>query len=129
MSKTNKKKILLVEDDKFISRAYKDGLERAGFEVIIAFNGADAIKKTNQEKPDLILLDLIMPVLDGFGFLEKIKMDEALKNIPVVILSNLGQDSDVKKGELLGAIDYLIKSNLSMKEAIEKVRFYLAKKK
>ena len=123
-----KKKILLAEDDKFISRAYKDGMERAGFEMIIAFDGIEAIEKINREKPDLILLDLIMPDKNGFEVLEEIKMDDGLKNIPVVILSNLGQDSDIEKGKALGAADYLIKSNLSMKEVIEKVRFYLARK-
>lgn len=126
MDKT-KHKILLAEDDKFISRAYKDGLERAGFEIIIAFDGVEAIKKIREEKPDLILLDLIMPDKNGFEVLEEIKMDDALKNMRVIILSNLGQDSDIEKGKALGAADYLIKSNLSMKEVIEKVKFYLAK--
>lgn len=125
----NKKKILLVEDDKYISRAYKDGLERAGFEVITAADGLVGVKKAKEENPDLILLDLILPAKNGFEVLEEIKMDEAAGNIPVVILSNLGQDSDVDKGNALGAEDYLIKSNYSMKEVVEKVKFHLAKKK
>ncbi len=129
IKKEKSRKILLAEDDKFISRAYKDGMERAGFEIIIALDGAEAIKKIKSENPDLILLDLIMPEKNGFEVLEEIKMDDELKNIPVVILSNLGQDSDIEKGKALGAADYLIKSNLSMKEVIEKVKFHLAKKK
>lgn len=122
-------KILLAEDDKFISRAYKDGLGRAGFEVIAVANGLEAMDKIKSEKPDLILLDLIMPIKTGFEVLEELKMDSELKKIPAIILSNLGQDQDVEKGKALGAIDYLIKSNLSMKEVIEKVKFYLAKLK
>ncbi len=124
-----KKKILLIEDDKYIFRAYKDGLERAGFEVVGAFDGAEGVNKAKTEKPDIILLDLILPVKNGFEALEEIKMDESIRRVPVLILSNLGQESDVEKGNALGAEDYLIKSNYSMKEVIERVKFHLAKKK
>lgn len=125
----NKKKILLIEDDKYIFRAYKDGLEHAGFEVIGASDGSEGVSEAKDKKPDLILLDLILPIKNGFEVLEEIKMDDATKNIPVIILSNLGQESDVAKGNALGAEDYLIKSNYSMKEVIEKVKFQLVKKK
>lgn len=125
----NKKKILLIEDDKYIFRAYKDGLEHAGFEVIGASDGAEGVTEAKDKKPDLILLDLILPIKNGFEVLEEIKMDDTTKNIPVIILSNLGQESDVEKGNALGAEDYLIKSNYSMKEVVEKVRFQLVKKK
>lgn len=128
MEKNNKYKILLAEDDKFISRAYTDGLGRAGFEVIVAADGVEAAKKLQETKPDLILLDLIMPEKNGFEFMAEIKMDKNLKKVPVIILSNLGQDSDIQKGKELGAIDYLVKSNLSLEEVIEKVKFHLAKK-
>ena len=126
--KTKSKKILLAEDDQFISRAYKDGLERAGFEIVIALDGIEAVEKIRSEKPDIVLLDLIMPERNGFEVLEEIKKDEYLKKIPVIILSNLGQESDVKKGKDLGAVDYFIKTDFSMKEVIEKVKFYLARK-
>ncbi len=122
-----KKKILLAEDDKFISRAYNAGLGRAGFEMIIAFDGEEAMEKIRSEKPDMVLLDLMMPRKNGFEVLEEIKADNDLKNIPVIILSNLGQEMDVEKGKKLGAIDYLIKSNLSMKEVIDIVKSYLRK--
>ncbi|MFH0891882.1 MAG: response regulator [Candidatus Falkowbacteria bacterium] len=118
-------KIILAEDDKFISRAYKDGLERAGFTVIPVMDGVMALEKIKQEKPDMVLLDLIMPVKNGFEVLKDIKADEAIKNIPIIILSNLGQDSDIEKGRELGAADYLIKSNFSMNEVIEKIKTYL----
>lgn len=123
------KKILLIEDDKYICRAYKDGLERAGFEVVLAFDGQEGMEKIKSEKFDLTLLDLVMPVKNGFETLEELKKDDEFKKIPVVILSNLGQASDVEKGKALGAVDYLIKSDFSMKEVVEKVKFYLAKAK
>jgi len=126
MRKANK--ILLAEDDKFLVRAYKDGIARAGFEVIVAHDGKEAMDKLKSEKPDLLLLDLVMPIKNGFEVLEEMKMDDGFKNIPVIILSNLGQDTDIAKGKKLGAIDYLIKSNFSMKEVIEKVKFHLTKK-
>jgi len=128
MNINSKSKILLAEDDKFISRAYQDGLTRAGFEVILAHDGAEAIKKIKETSPDLILLDLIMPEKDGFEVLEDIKADDKLKNIPVIILSNLGQDTDIKKGRELGAVDYLIKSNFSLDEVIKKMEMYLERK-
>lgn len=114
-------KILLAEDDKFISRAYVDGLSRAGFQVVLASNGEEAVQKISEEKPDLVLLDVIMPDKNGFEVLESVKQIEELKSIPIIILSNLGQDSDIQKGKELGATDYLIKSNFSIKEVVEKI--------
>ena len=124
-----KSKILIVEDDKYYRRAYKDGLEDAGFSVTLANDGKDGLEKAKSEHPDLILLDLIMPIEGGFDVLAEVKTDDALKDIPIVILSNLGQDSDVEKTKALGAVDYLIKSDVTMKEVLTKVKFYLAKKK
>lgn len=114
--------ILLAEDDKFISLAYKDGLGRAGYEVIHVENGKEALKKAKNKKPDLILLDVIMPEMNGFEVLEALKKDKSTKNIPVVILSNLGQESDIEKGRKLGAVDYMIKSNFSLEEVSEKIK-------
>ena len=124
---SGKNKILLVEDDEFLSRAYSDGLSRAGLEVDVARDGGEAMEQVKEEKPDLILLDLVMPTKNGFEVLEELRMDDDLKKIPVMILTNLGQDSDIEKGKNLGAIDYLIKTDLSMKEVIEKVKYHLAK--
>ncbi|MCK4540460.1 response regulator [Candidatus Parcubacteria bacterium] len=124
--KKNKQvKILLAEDDKFISKAYQDGLGRAGFKVITAYDGNETLKKAREEKPDVVLLDLIMPEKNGFEALEEIKADNDLKNIPIIILSNLGQDSDIQRGRDLGANDYLIKSNFSIREIIEKIKEYV----
>lgn len=122
---SKKQKVLIVEDDKFISRAHGNGLEQAGYEVLVATDGVEAEKMIKKKKPDLIILDLIIPKKDGFDLLKNIKKDSKLKKIPVLILSNLGQDSDIEKGKKLGAEDYLIKSDYSMKEVVEKVKAYL----
>jgi DNA-binding response OmpR family regulator len=119
------KKILLAEDDQFISRAYADGLGRAGFEIITALDGVEALAHMRSEKPDLVLVDLIMPGKNGFEILEEMKADASLRNIPVIILSNLGQESDVERGKTLGAADYLIKSNLSLQEVAAAIRSHL----
>lgn len=116
------KKILLVEDDRFIMRAYSDGLERAGYEVLTAMNGQEVLGVAKAEVPDLILLDLIMPGLNGFEVLEELKADEQLSDTKIVIVSNLGQDSDVKKAKDLGAVDYLVKSDTSMGEVVDKAK-------
>lgn len=126
MVKNNKKTILLAEDDKFISKVYKEGLTDAGFDVVIATNGDEALKQMRgQKKPDLVLLDIIMYSKNGFEVLEEMKKDEKLKNIPVIVVSNLGQEIDINKAKLLGVKEYLIKSNYTMKDVIEKVTFYV----
>lgn len=122
-------KIVLAEDDKFLSRAYKDGLEEAGFEVVIALDGESAIEKIKAEKPDLVLLDLIMPVKNGFEVLGEMVTDDRLKGIPVIILSNLSQESDVERGKALGAVDYLVKADYSLQAVVEKVQEHLARAK
>ncbi|MBL7141864.1 response regulator [Patescibacteria group bacterium] len=121
----NKAKIALIEDDKFLLGAMNDKLLREGFSVFTAVNGEGAMELIKKEKPDLILLDLIMPVKSGFEVLEDLKNDNELKNIPVIILSNLGQESDIEKGKELGAVDYLIKADFKMKEVIEKIKGHL----
>lgn len=119
-------KILLVEDEQLIAKAYQDGLERAGFQVTIAENGNNALDQIKIQPPDLILLDLILPDLDGFGVLEELNQDEQLKMIPVIVLTVSGQESDIQKSKALGAIDYLVKTDFSMEEIIQRVRFRLA---
>jgi len=123
----NAKKIILIEDDRYLCRAYKDGLERAGFRLILAYDGKEGLEKIKTEKPDLVLLDLVMPVLDGFKVLKELKNDDNTRHLPIVVLTNLGQDEDIKKGMDLGAVDYLIKTEYSMREVIEKVKKYLMK--
>ena len=88
-------------------------------------NGEEVLKVARARKPDLMLLDLVMPIKNGFEVLTELQQDKKYKGIPVIVLSNLGQDSDMAKAKALGAVDYFIKSNTSMKEVIEKVKGYL----
>lgn len=113
--------ILLAEDDKLIGAAYKDGLERAGFTIMTAGDGEETMKKIRANKPDLVLLDLMMPVKDGFEVLEEIKGDKEISSTPVVIMSNLSQDSDMEKCKKLGAVDYWVKSDYTMQEVCKKI--------
>jgi len=120
-----KPKILLIEEDQFLYKILTVKLKRAGFDVFLAIDGEEGIKKAKETKPDLILLDLILPKINGFAVLSEIKKTPVLKKVPVVILSNLGQESDVEKGLRMGAEDYLIKTNLSLSEIVEKVKKHL----
>jgi len=116
-----KKKILIAEDDHFLANAYRVKLTKAGFEVKITSDGEEAIKALSDFFPDLILLDLVMPVKDGFSTLEAIKNNEKYKKIPVLIASNLGQKEDLDKGIKLGADDYVVKSDLSLDDLVMKI--------
>ncbi len=122
------KKILLVEDDKFLLKFFAARLKEEDFEVVLAEDGEEAVRKVKEEKPDLILLDLILPKKDGFAVLKEIKSDEKTKNIPVFVLSNLGQESDREKAKELGAVDYLVKVNFDLKEIIKKIKNYFNSK-
>lgn len=119
------KKILVAEDDKFLSRAYKAKLTKAGFEVKLASDGAEALETLKTFLPDLILLDLIMPVKDGFAVLTEIKTNPAWKKIPVIVASNLGQKEDIDKSKQLGAVDFIVKSDLSLENVIKKINSLL----
>ncbi len=115
------KKILVAEDDKFLGNAYRAKLTKAGFEVQIARDGQEAMDMVKTFAPDIILLDLVMPVKDGFTVLAELKIDPGLKTIPVLIASNLGQKEDTDRGMKLGAADYFVKSDLSLNTIIEKI--------
>jgi len=118
----DKKTILIVEDDKFLRDLIAQKLTREGFNMIEATDGEEGVTKIKEEKPDLVLLDLILPGIDGFDVLAKIKEDPVLAEIPVIILSNLGQRDDIEKGLQLGAKDYLIKAHFTPGEVIEKIK-------
>ncbi|MFZ2188312.1 MAG: response regulator [Candidatus Moraniibacteriota bacterium] len=122
-----KKKIMIIEDDYFVMDIYHTKLTQSGFDVISANNGIDALKKLQEEKqiPDLILLDIIMPYLGGLEVLERIKNDDKLKNIPVILLTNLSQKAEIDKGMGLGAKDYLIKSHFTPSEVLEKINLLI----
>ena len=119
------KTILIIEDDKFLRELIVRKLTEEGFGVSEAVDGEEGIKKIKEEKPDLILLDLILPGIDGFEVLSKKKEDPALASIPVIILSNLGQKDDVEKGLKMGAVDYLIKAHFTPGEIIDKIKAVL----
>jgi DNA-binding response OmpR family regulator len=118
----SKKKILLVEDDSMISSMYKTKFEAEGFQVFIADNGAIGLELAKKEKPDIMMLDVILPQLDGFSVLEEVKKDKTTKNIPVIMLTNLGTEEDKKKGEKMGALDYLVKASLTPGQVSEKIK-------
>lgn len=106
----NGKKVLIIEDDKFLSLVLKSKLERDGFLVAEAVDGEEGLAKARSEKPDAILLDLILPKMSGFEFLEVVKTDPELGKIPIVVASNLGQESDIQKAKSLGVTDYYVKA-------------------
>ncbi|MDD5625855.1 MAG: response regulator [Patescibacteria group bacterium] len=122
------KKILIAEDEPDMRGILASMIESAGYNVVQAEDGERALNLAIKEKPDLILLDLSMPKLNGFEVLEKLKYDPVGSMIPVVILSNLGQDKEVAKGKLLGAVDYLIKSNVHLTDILDKISKYIVAK-
>jgi len=122
---TNKKKIMVVEDDEHISKVYEIKFAKEGINVVLARDGEEAVVKITAEKPDVILLDLMIPKKDGFGVLEEIKKNPELVNIPVIILSNLGQKSDQDRAIALGANEYLVKVDYSIQDVINKAKGYL----
>jgi len=113
--------ILLVEDDKFLRELLVRKLETVGFKISTAVDGNEALKKVKEELPELVLLDLVLPGVDGFDILKEIKEDSATSKIPVIILSNLGQREEVERGLKLGADDYLIKAHFTPDEIITKI--------
>ena len=116
-------KILVVEDEKSMAHALQIKMKSAGFDVKTVFDGEEALKILEIERFDLIMLDLIMPKLDGFGVLAALK--EKGITTPIIVASNLGQDTDIKRSLALGAIDYFVKSNVSIAEIIAQIKKHL----
>mgnify|MGYP001607351777 CR=1 FL=1 len=119
--------VLLVEDDVFLSDIYQKKFEMEGFKVSTADNGEKGLSEVKKKKPDIVLLDILLPKLDGFAVLEKLKADPATKSIPVILLTNLGQKDDVERGLSAGAADYLIKAHFKPSEIVDKVKKVLGK--
>jgi len=115
-------KILIIEDDKFLRELIARKLSNENFDIEQAVDGEEGLKKIKATSPDLVLLDLILPGIDGFEVLSKMKQDSSLSSMPVIILSNLGQREDVEKGLKLGAVDYLVKAHFTPNEIITKVK-------
>lgn len=114
-------RILLVEDDRFLRKAAEATLRQRGYAVATAADGEEALQQAAAEAPDLILLDLIMPKLQGFEVLRRLKGDPGTAGIPVIVLSNLGQERDVQQAMEGGAVAYFIKSNLSLQDLVREV--------
>ena len=120
-------KILIIEDDKFLSLILKGRLEKEGFKVFQAFDGNEALEILTKDIPDMILLDLIMPNMSGFEFLEVLRSDPQYASIPVVVVSNLGQESDMEKAKSLGVVEYYVKFRTSVDNLVLNVKSLLEK--
>lgn len=121
-------KVLIIEDDPFLIDLYLSKFSGEGFNVSVANDGETGLKKIQEEKPEIIILDVILPGMDGFAILKKIKEDKELKDIPVVLLTNIGQKEEIEKGLQMGASQYLIKAHHSPAEVTEIVKKILEKK-
>ncbi|TAK05570.1 response regulator [Patescibacteria group bacterium] len=126
MAAKKKFRVLIVEDDAFLAGIYTTKFSLEGFDVLSAGDGLAGLKVARKELPDIILLDVLMPKMDGFEVLDELKKDAATKHIPVVILTNLGQKEDVQRGLKGGAVDYLIKAHFVPADTVAKVRKILA---
>jgi len=121
-SSGGKIKILLVEDDPFLLSMYNTKFEMENFKVVTADDGEKGLKLALKEIPDIILLDIMLPKMDGFEVLRALKADETVKRIPVLLLTNLSQKEKIKEGLALGADDYLIKAHFMPSEVVEKIK-------
>lgn len=119
------KKIVVAEDDKFLSNAYRVKLTKEGYEVKMVGDGQELIDLLKTYIPDLIILDILMPVKDGFEALKEIRANPNLKSIPVIVATNLGQKNDIDQGLALGANDYIIKSDMSLEDLVAKIKTFL----
>ncbi len=115
-------KILIVEDEEVLSKVLQEKLEKDGDEVALAADGEEAVTRAKSFSPDVIVLDLLLPKRSGFEVLQILKADQALKAIPVIVVSNLGEDEDIKRALALGAADYYVKSEHPINEIIEKIK-------
>ncbi len=120
--KSKKTTLVVIEDDKFLIKAYQIKFNSAGFNIISATDGAAGLELARKELPALIILDLMLPKMNGFEFLKAIKADEKTRHIPVIILSNLGQQGDREKALSLGAADYLVKTDYKLEEIVNKIK-------
>lgn len=122
------KTVLIVEDDKFLGDLLVKKLKKEKFNAILALNGIEAMEMLQKNKVDIVLLDILMPGIDGFEVLTKMKKNPQIRDIPVIILSNLGSKEDIEKSMRLGADDHLVKAIFTLDEIVEKIQLLLAKK-
>ena len=124
----SKVKILIVEDEEILLAALSEELQQQGFNVVGAKDGVEGVEKAASEKPSMILLDLVMPRMDGISALKEMKAKDETKNIPVVILTNLSDYDKVSDALSLGAMDYLVKANYRLEELVAKIKAVLERK-
>ncbi len=115
------KKILIVEDDKMIATMYETKLKQSEHDVIIADNGSQGLDLAVKEKPDLVLLDVILPQMDGFSVLRELRLNPNTKETPIIMLTNLGTSEDQEKGTQMGATDYWVKAQMTPAQVSDKV--------
>lgn len=120
-----KKKILLVEDDASLAAVYRARLELEGFDIKEVHNGEDALSAAVSYRPDLILLDVMMPKISGFDVLDILRNTPDTTNVRVIMLTALGQPKDKERAEKLGADDYLVKSQVVISDVVERIRHHL----
>jgi len=121
--------ILICEDEKTLAKVLQEKFEKEKYTVNVASSGDDVLPLIKKTNPDLILLDIILPKINGLDILKLIKKEDEMKDIPVIMLSNLDDDEKLKQAILLGAVDYIVKSQHPIKEVIEKVKEYFLKAK
>ena len=118
----NGKKILIIEDDAFLQGLASRKLKNMGYEISIAADGEEALKALEEDALDFILLDLLLPGIDGYEFLEKIRGNEKWKDIPVIVFSNLSEEKDIKRAKDLGVTDFMVKANFTLDELANKIK-------
>jgi CheY-like chemotaxis protein len=119
------KKILLIEDEELIIKLLSKKLASIGYEVSLAMNGEDGLRRMKVWHPDIVLLDIIMPKKGGFEVMEEMKRDVGLSSIPIIIISNSGQPLELGRAQKLGAMDWLVKTEFDPKEVVEKIKKYI----
>lgn len=115
-------RIMIVEDDPYIMRVYERKFQAEGFTITTAKNGEEGLGKVQSAKPDIILLDLVMPKKDGFEFVRELRKDDSFAKTPIIVLTNLGQEHDIERAQKLGISAYLLKSNQSIQDVFEMVQ-------
>ena len=121
------KTILFIEDESALQKTFGDIFTQEGYKILSAVDGEEGLRLTKTAKPDLILLDLILPKIHGFEVLKRLKDDSETKDIPVIVLTNLEGTGDIEKALELGATTYLVKANYSLEEVIQKINQALNK--
>lgn len=120
-------KILIIEDDPFFQKYFSTKLQENGFEVVVSADGEDGLNKIKEIKPNLVLLDMILPKKDGFEILKTLNTDNIIQTLPIIVFSTLGQETDVQKAIKLGAKDFINKSFFDFDKILTKINSFLKK--